>query len=259
MTQRGEMYREECSKFEDEAARNLSLSKSAGSAFLTTIPSSYSLILAPHEFRAQYKVQHSLNPLDEEMMCPCGKSKLLLSHFLSCKSLGSSIILRHNMIMDAIARWLKANHHVVRKEVYVVPHASYRMDLVVSKDGIDHWLDVRITDPCNPTGLAAGSAERAGAAAERGEDDKRRKWSRRAEEAGINNVVIVPAVFEATGRMGVELVKFLMRCGRVGGPTWDELRKQLSVTMAKGNARIVEEAQRRAYALPASWAAHVPG
>jgi hypothetical protein len=239
MMQRGEMYREECSKFEDEAARNLSLSKSAGSAYLTTIPSSYSLILAPHEFRAQYKVQHSLNPLDEGMMCPCGKSKLHLSHFLSCKSLGASIILRHNMIMDVIARWLKANRYVVRKEVYVVPHASYRMDLVVSKDGIDHWLDVRITDPCNPTGLAAGSAERVGAAAKRGEDDKRRKWSRRAEEAGINNVVIVPAVLEATGRMATELVQFQKRCGRKCGPASSCLSRWPRATRALWRRRSV--------------------
>jgi hypothetical protein len=83
----------------------------------------------------------------------------------------------------------------------------------------------------------------------------RERERERERERGINTVVIVPAVLEATGRMGTELVQFLKRCGRKCGPVWAELRKQLSVTMAKGNARIVEEAQRRAYALPASWAA----
>ena len=69
-------------------------------------------------------------------------------------------------------------------------------------------LDVSITEPATATGLAAGAAVRALAAARARENSKRSEWTKRAEGDG-KVVTVVPCVMETTGAVGKDFLDFI--------------------------------------------------
>ena len=117
------------------------------------------------------------------------------------------------------------------------------MDLWVRIDGVVRWCDLTVSEPGVRSALAASSV-RAGSAAKAAEARKLSKWTPRAPA----NVVVEPLAMETTGRVGEAMQKFLRFAqeSSSGEVSCAMLVVQLSVTMAKLNVALLQEAGRKA-------------
>jgi hypothetical protein len=229
-----------------QTARNLSNSNSGSAAWTRVIPIKQSLRMSPHEYRTAHCIREGKQPY-LPLRCTCGSS-LVLAHALSCKHLRGRFR-RHDSLVEDLFRWLRARKVLVQKELLVLPNSSARIDLWVRLGDKLFWLDVRISDPSNPSYLP-GSAQRAGYAIQEAERDKIDLWQARLRDAEIPDVTVVPMVFETSGRIGEKMQSFIQLISREtqhnGGPGVYHLWDQLSVTMQKMNVGMIDEAVRKA-------------
>ena len=87
--------------------------------------------------------------------CTC-KDNMNMDHVLTC-SHGGAVIMKHDMVVDALHKELVRYRCVVRKEVVVTANAKDRMDLIVHHNGTEIWADVTVGHPMCKTYIQAGS------------------------------------------------------------------------------------------------------
>ena len=122
-----------------------------------------------------------------------------------------------------------------------LPGYSPRMDLHVQwENGKQRFIDVAVADPGCSSYLAAGSSDRAEAAAVAREKDKRASFKK--DFRGVPEEEFVPFVLEATGRVGPAAMSFLHSLGASN----DVLRRffeRVSLMCAKNLGRLVLHSQ----------------
>jgi hypothetical protein len=142
------------------------------------------------------------------------------SHALGCKFFNhkAAFTARHNSVRDELAAALERDLAqpgvVVEKEVplsRLVPgHAGQEvMDIVVrANNGYVRYIDVAITEASCSSAVELGSWEQPLRAAKRREDDKDNFYQQNAPD--IDQSLIIPFVFESSGRAGTRAKQFLM-------------------------------------------------
>ena len=162
---------------------------------------------------------------------------------------GGYAVQRHDAMRDQLAaiacRGLPGD---ARVEPRTNTNNGDRLDLRwAGTDGIQEWIDTAIVNPTSARALAANAHRFCGAAARRAELGKARRYP------DVPN--LRPAVFEAGGRMGTQMLSILR--GLCPHPATDprrrsawitEAQQDLSVTLQKAHARALRDAAARASA-----------
>jgi hypothetical protein len=182
-------------------ARLHSASGKGAAAWLTAIPTSVPLQLAPDLFCIAVCLLLGLPlPVDMPAKCLCGHVVDRLGvHLLTCKHEGGPI-LRHDKLVELFEQLGHAAGIVVEREVCHRLHTNGRLDFVLSsfaQHGADCGGDVKIVCPTAPTHLRAARTP-LGVALE-GEGQKEKKYGAACRAVGME---FSPAVFEVYGSQG---------------------------------------------------------
>lgn len=233
----------------EHRARRLSNKQKGSAHWMTAKPTRPETTMTDPEWVCAMQQRAGRSPLEElreGSKCICGAC-LTHAHAMSCRLLRHRLI-KHDTVVHRVAQWLRERGIYCVKELVVLSTGLARIDILVKHTGIVYWLDVSITEPGTQTGIAAGAAEEALAAAGARERSKRLEWQKRAEADG-KVVTVVPCVMETTGALGTEFLEFIKNMERAargsGALRAAGLVQQLSVIVHQCNAAMLEEAIRR--------------
>ena len=194
----------------------------------------------------------------------CKSNHITPYHALACGMPSRQRIGRHDLIRDAVARFLRSSNpaalvaveeFIPRPEDSVAPPNTplKRADIRVTLNNVTQFIDIAITSPTSSTALNNGnSATVAGAAASAKEREKINKYANAYPGSSVADQ-LVPFVLESTGRLGPKALSFLdLWCARTAGfdpsPSVSQdlkskvffLKKRLAVLVVKGISRIVK-------------------
>jgi hypothetical protein len=233
-----------------EVARILSHTHSGSSAALTAIPIQPKLVMDNHTVEVAERMRAGTFSFPKSLMCPCGKETLSLEHSLGCRKL-RGIYIRHDCLVEILMALCRSVGLIVRREWLVAADTQKRMDFVIfNSSGGRRWFDVSVANPMAPSYAMSHSAIKSREACKIG------KYSRLASENGAS---FVPLVFEIFGSFSEAVSDFLKElahlaltnapdgCGFLSPIAFKnnwitEARKLLSISLARCNALIVEEA-----------------
>ena len=233
-----------------EVARILSHTHSGSSAALTAIPIQPKLVMDNHTVEVAERMRAGTFSFPKSLMCPCGKETLSLEHSLGCRKL-RGVFIRHDCLVEILMALCRSVGLIVRREWLVAADTQKRMDFVIfNSSGGRRWFDVSVANPMAPSYATSQSAIKSREAYKIG------KYSRLASENGAS---FVPLVFELFGSFSEAVSDFLKELAHLAlsnapdgsgflSPiafknNWiTEARKLLSISLARCNALIVEEA-----------------
>ena len=197
-------------KDKKQAARIKSLQSSGAASLLTTVPSEFSLRLAPHRFRTAVQMRHGVFELPDDK-CKCSQA-LTVDHALGCPAI-KAVKFRHDRLRDTLDECLR-EAGILRSTEWQLPIGQARIDILAVVANVKQWIDVSVVNPCAPTYLNKHNTHKKKlAAANTRESSKMGLWEGRAHKLN-EDCKVVPAVIETYGAFGDKLRKFLIKVER---------------------------------------------
>jgi hypothetical protein len=136
--------------------------------------------------------------------CPCdiGDKEDMDQHGFLCNATSGARKIRHDRIVEALARFIKwCNPDAqVEKEVWV--STNTKADIRVTQNGTVFWIDVSIVAPNGVKYIALGSHTTGLVAAKHREEKKREHYAPAMRGSVGGSVTLVPFVMEITGALG---------------------------------------------------------
>ena len=241
-------------------ARLLSVSCAAASRWLTALPIAPCMRLRKEEVQVSMRLRlgKPLLPANApDLTCFCKKPILRgdKDHAMACSKCGDRKLMRHNMITDqvrqcaaragistALEPTLRGLRGAQTTESSQSEALGSRGDILVALADSLTVVDVTVVHPCAASYVDA-AARTAGAAAERREREKRRRYQR-DEPDGYS---FTGFVVESLGRIGKEGMSFLNTLADKAAESGDVQRGEfmrnaltaVSVALCKGNAGLV--------------------
>ena len=244
-----------------DKARLTSLSERSSSYWLSTPPVSPSFLLSSQDFNAACRLRLGLPPVDGLKFCGCGANLADLPlHFLTCTTLRSSVISRHDRLFQCLAKLARLTGLAVPGE----PHLSSSEE-ATRADGlffftymVPGYIDVGVVHPAAPSYLRSG--HKLLAAAGEYEKEKTRLYGMAAVEMGAK---FYPCILDSFGAFGPGLVKFIgtLLDEFLGSgiksienlPTKLFIYRALSFCLQAGNSNILLTGSRLARAKSLNW------
>ena len=234
-----------------DRARLASVSTPYSGSWLTTTPIDPIFTLPDVHFALSCRLRLGITFFDDIRHCICGASLIQSPlHFMSCTRLNAVRIIRHDRIVQVIAR--------VARTCGVVVHLEPRIDEEDKSRGDGHLYfhtqsaiyDTYVIDPCANTYVK--TAQQPLGASATGEAKKISHYGVRCKEQGF---LFFPVVLETFGGIGVrcrDLVGMIEEEGSLNGvknihgmPIKAYLLRALSVTLQSGNAHLAIHGSQR--------------
>ena len=237
-------------------ARLLSAACGPASAWLTALQGAPSTRLGDEDF--VYAARHLLGlgaPMDiADSACFCGASDAAHpDHAMACKLCAGMITLRHDDLVSTWRRIIRRSGCATSAEPpyrNLQAHGRFneavglrRGDILAVLPSKMTVLDCVVTHPAAAS-LATAASKRAGAAAAKAEQGKRREFQEFGDGAGYD---FVPLAVESFGRLGLAASRFLSALGDVAESRGAEVskarfvrhaRQELSCALVRGNGRV---------------------
>ena len=233
-----------------DKARLLSVSSPGAGAWLGVIPSeSLGYVLSPREFTVLLKWWCGMDVFAEVFACPgCGAAMDLAGyHALTCRHMGSFGV-RHNALREVFMHFLsQADIPAAREAPSLLPGSAARpADIFIHNYAATKsaCLDFAVTHTQQTNIIERASVCRGAAAAQYEERVKDVKFGAACAAAGLLLVPMVVEVFGCWGARSEEAMQLVTkgcasRAGVDGAAAGGHLRRSLSVTLQRLNARIM--------------------
>jgi hypothetical protein len=234
-----------------DRARLASVSTPYSGSWLTTAPIDPLFTLPDVHFALACRLRLGITFFDDIRHCICGASLAQSPlHFMSCTRLNAVRIIRHDRLVQVIAR--------VARTCGVVVHLEPRIDEEDKSRGDGHLFfhtqsaiyDTYVIDPCANTYVKC--AQQALGASATGEAKKISHYGVRCKQQGF---LFFPVVLETFGGIGVrcrDLVGMIEEEGSLNGvknlhgmKISSYLLRALSVTLQSGNAHLAIHGSQR--------------
>ena len=200
-----------------------------------------------YALRERFMLHPSYDAADNMRECHCGVNvaDMLEGHAWSCDRNAGLRTACHNAITDALATLLRKNTEgaqVEKSRQYErrdAPGAWVESDLEYVTPHERISIDVSCVDPGSHTSRTLyNSANVTGAAAAARERVKHSHYQHALMQGGAHK--LVPIVFETTGRLGVEAIRFLDTVFPPTSQGYGKFLAHVSAIMARYGARMVE-------------------
>jgi len=165
------------------------------------------LYLPTEAYREAIRLRLTLPGIESDpgfrQTCPCaiGDREDTELHGYLCNATSGARTRRHDNIVDALARFIKATNPAATVEKEVWLDTSTKADLRVTQNGTVTWVDVSIVAPNGKKYIALGSNKTGLVAAKHREETKRKHYAT-AMRNSVGSVTLVPFVLEITGAFG---------------------------------------------------------
>jgi len=148
--------------------------------------------------------------------CPCatGDREDTEFHGYLCNATSGARKIRHDRIVEALARFIKWGNPDAKVEKEVWLDDCTKADLRVTQSGTVTWVDVSIVAPHGTKYVALGSNKTGLVAAKHREEAKRKHYAKAMHDS-VGSVTLVPFVLEITGAFGQSARNFLDKIANI--------------------------------------------
>ena len=250
---RDAMSSEQVTGNKSEYARLLGVRAEQAGLWVTTTPTHPLFRIADEHFRIAARIRLGVVPHDHIRQCFCKRKRFEDEplHLLSCRQLFGMNTVRHNTILNTLARVATSLYTPVKIEPRVDNKDKARTDATFSLRAKPAMIYVTVVSPLAESHLS--SAKVPLVAAEKREKEKERKYAERVRETGY---LFYPFVIETTGGFGKRAEAFIkllaedVQCGGTQSMVQESvvgfLRKIVAFALCTGNGLLYEEGLRRA-------------
>lgn len=247
------MSSERVTEDKSEYARLIGVRAEHAGLWLTTSPTHPLFRISDGHFRTAARIRLGMVPHDHIRRCFCKRVAFADQplHLLSCRKLLSMNTVRHNTILNTLARVATSLFTSVKTEPRVDHKDKSRTDAIFYLRAQPAMIDVTVVSPLADAHLASALIPLG--AAEKREKEKVRKYAERAREAGW---LFYPFVIETTGGLGKRAEAFLkllaedVQSGGTQSMVQESvvgfLRKVVAFAHCTGNGLLYEEGLRMA-------------
>jgi hypothetical protein len=164
------------------------------------------------------------------------------------------VIVRHDVLVEALMQTFLAAGKVARSEVRVVAGTQKRMDVVIYSGDTILWIDVSVVNPLAPSYIGNPKG-----ALKKREQHKIGKWAAHAEQRGYTFMPFVVNIYGGLGGCAINVLQTLARAALENYPyrmaissvRWlakfkAEAAQRVTANLAFINHLLLEEAKVRA-------------